>query len=90
MWISLTTLRGEMVVEMVTAFILATTKTGKEKDVLTDLLRIGEVKEAYNVYGDYDVLIKAEAQDLDKLNDVLVRKIRSIPNIAMTTTMIGL
>ncbi len=75
---------------MVTAFILATTKTGKEKDVLTDLLRIGEVKEAYNVYGDYDVLIKTETKDLDTLNDVLVRKIRNLPNIAMTTTMIGL
>ncbi len=75
---------------MVTAFILATTKTGKEKDVLTDLLRIDEVKEAYNVYGDYDVLIKAETRDLDSLNEVLIRKIRSLPNIAMTTTMIGL
>ena len=75
---------------MVTAFILATTKTGKEKDVLTDLLRITEVKEAYNVYGDYDVLIKAEARDIDNLNDVLIRKIRSLPNIGMTTTMIGL
>ncbi|HIJ99161.1 TPA: Lrp/AsnC ligand binding domain-containing protein [archaeon] len=75
---------------MVTAFILATTKTGKEKDVLTDLLRIEEVREAYNVYGDYDVLIKAETKDIDSLNDVLIRKIRSLPNIAMTTTMIGL
>ena len=75
---------------MVTAFILATTKTGKEKDVLTDLLRITEVKEAYNVYGDYDVFIKAEARDIDNLNDVLIRKIRSLPNIGMTTTMIGL
>jgi len=75
---------------MVTAFILATTKTGKEKDVLTDLLRISEVKEAYNVYGDYDVLIKAETKDIDSLNEILIRKIRSLPNIAMTTTMIGL
>ncbi len=87
-------MRGSHVViggrEMVTAFILATTKTGKEKDVLTDLLRINEVREAYNVYGDYDVVIKAEAKDLDNLNDVLIRKIRNLPNIAMTTTMIGL
>ena len=75
---------------MVTAFILATTKTGKEKDVLTDLLRIDEVKEAYNVYGDYDVLIKAETNDIEALNDVLIRKIRNLPNIAATTTMIGL
>ena len=75
---------------MVTAFILATTKNGKEKNVLEELLDIKEIKEAYNVYGDYDVLIKAETETLDSLNEFLMRRIRSIENIAMTTTMIGL
>ncbi len=75
---------------MVTAFILATTKTGKEKEVVERLMKIDEIKEAYNVYGDYDVLIKAETRDLDNLNEFLMKKIREIPEIAMTTTMIGL
>ncbi|HIK01616.1 TPA: Lrp/AsnC ligand binding domain-containing protein [archaeon] len=75
---------------MVTAFILATTKTGKEREVLNDLKEIGEIKEVHNVYGDYDVFIKAESSSLDNLNEFLVRRIRSVPNIMMTTTMIGL
>ena len=75
---------------MVTAFVLATTRTGKEKDVLTDLLRIEEVKEAHNVYGDYDIFIKTETSDLDSLNDVLIRKVRAIQSISTTTTMICL
>ena len=75
---------------MVTAFILATTKNGKEKNVLEELMSIAEIKEAYNVYGDYDVLIKAETETLDNLNEFLMRRIRSIEHIAMTTTMIGL
>ncbi|HIJ99267.1 TPA: Lrp/AsnC ligand binding domain-containing protein [archaeon] len=75
---------------MVTAFILATTKTGKEREVLNDLKEIGEIKEVHNVYGDYDVFIKAESSSLDNLNEFLVRKIQSVPNIMMTTTMIGL
>jgi len=65
---------------MVTAFILATTKTGKEREVLNDLKEIGEIKEVHNVYGDYDVFIKAEASSLDNLNEFLVRKIQSVPN----------
>lgn len=75
---------------MVTAFILATTKTGREKDVLDDILTIPEIREAYNVYGDYDLCIKAEANTLDKLNELLLNKIRNVAGIAMTTTMIEL
>ena len=75
---------------MVTAFILATTKTGKEKEVLSQLLNLEEVKEAHNVYGDYDVFMRAEMENLDNLNEFLMTKIRNVPDIAMTTTMIGL
>jgi DNA-binding Lrp family transcriptional regulator len=75
---------------MVTAFILATTKSGKEKKVLDSLQNIEEIKEAHYVYGDYDVLIRAETNDLDSLNEFLVRKVRNLTDIAMTTTMIGL
>ncbi len=81
---------GVTVVTMVTAYILATTKNGKEKDVLSSLLNINEVKEAHNVYGDYDVFIKTEAKDIDSLNDVLIRKIRTMQDISTTTTMVCL
>lgn len=75
---------------MVIAFILATTKTGREKEVMNALLNIEEIREAHSVYGDYDLFIKVEAMDLDKLNEFIIEKIRSIPHIVMTTTMIGL
>lgn len=77
-------------IKMVIAFIFATTKTGKEAEVLEKVKHLREIKEAYNVYGDYDVFIKVEANDLDQLNEFLVTKIRNIPEISMTTTMIGL
>ncbi len=75
---------------MVTAFILATTKSGKGKEVLEQLNGIEEIKEAYNVYGDYDVFIKAETTNLDGLNEMISSRIRNIQNVAMTTTMIGI
>ncbi|MFO7872300.1 MAG: Lrp/AsnC ligand binding domain-containing protein [Candidatus Undinarchaeales archaeon] len=75
---------------MVTAFILATTKSGKGREVLEQLTGIDEIKEAYNVYGDYDVFIKAETSNLDNLNEVISKRIRNVENVAMTTTMIGL
>ena len=47
---------------MVTAYILATTATGKERDVLYSLKNLSEVKEVYNVYGDYDLFAKIETE----------------------------
>ena len=73
-----------------TASVLASSWIGKEGDFPTALPRIEEVKEAHNVYGDYDIFIKTETSDLDSLNDVLIRKVRAIQSISTTTTMICL
>ncbi len=74
---------------MVTAFVLVMSKTGKEKDVLNNLQRLDEVKEASIVFGDYDILVKVDVADIEMLNDLLVTKIRKIGNIASTTTLIS-
>ena len=75
---------------MVTAYILATTTTGKERDVLYSLKNLSEVKEVYNVYGDYDLFAKIETETIDNLNEFILKKIRGIQHISMTTTMVGL
>jgi anthranilate phosphoribosyltransferase len=75
---------------MITAFVLAITESGKEREVLNALEGMKEVKEKWNVYGDYDILIKLEVENLDKLNEFLIQKLRKVENLSMTTTMIGL
>jgi len=75
---------------MVTAFILATTKPGKEKEALVSVGRFNEIKDAYSVYGDYDLVLQTETKDLDGLNNFLLKKLREIPTISATTTMIAL
>jgi len=67
---------------MVTAFILATTKSGKEKEALMSLEAFNEVKDAYSVYGDYDLVLQTETTDLDSLNNFLLKKLREVPSIA--------
>ena len=75
---------------MITAFVLAITESGSEREVLSALEGMEEVKEKWNVYGDYDILIKLEVDNLDKLNEFLIQKLRKVENLSMTTTMIGL
>ena len=75
---------------MVTAFVLIMTKTGKEKEVIAELQKITGISEAWAVYGDYDIIAKVTVPDLDGLNALLLQKVRSVDNISMTSTLIGL
>ena len=75
---------------MVIAFVLIMSKTGKEREVLDDVRRLNEVKEASIVFGDYDIIAKIEVGDVERLNELIISKLRKIPNVSMTTTLIGI
>ena len=70
------------------AVILINTDVGMEEEVMKELLKIPEVKEVHLVYGIYDVVAFIEAASHDELRNVIVTKIRKIPHVKSTTTMI--
>jgi len=47
-----------------------------------------EVKEIYLVYGIYDILARIKTDSIDKLKDIVAGKIRKIPSVKATLTMI--
>ena len=73
---------------MVTAYVLITSKSGGEKNVLTGLQELKEVDEAKIVYGEYDIIAKIKVDDVDKLHEFLLEKIRPIADIEKTSTLI--
>ena len=75
---------------MVVAYILCVTEVGKEKEVQEALKKYSEVKEAYIVYGEYDIVLKIELNDLKDLDSFITKKLRAIGKIEMTSTMIAL
>jgi DNA-binding Lrp family transcriptional regulator len=70
------------------AIILIQTEIGSESRVLDELMKIPEVKEAYIVYGTYDIVVKVETDALEKIRDIVTNKIRKLPDIRTTVTMI--
>ncbi len=74
---------------MITAFVLILATAGKERDALEKLKNMPEVKEAYMVYGEYDLLIRVETDSLKGLDDVIMGKIRKMPEIQLTSTLIA-
>ncbi len=70
------------------AFILITTKNGKEKETAKTLRKIPEVKEAYSLYGDYDVIAKVEVENLQRLNELRNEILKENKDILYTETLI--
>jgi DNA-binding Lrp family transcriptional regulator len=61
---------------------------GSEDKIMEQLATIPEVKAVYFVYGPYDIVIKIEAPDIDKIRSVVREKVRKIDGIRSTTTLI--
>ncbi len=70
------------------AFVLINTEIGSESTVLEALKKIDAVKEAYMVYGVYDVVAKVKADTMDKLKEIVTWHVRRLDKVRSTLTMI--
>ena len=70
------------------AIVLITTETGSESEVMDELSKIDGVREVYEVYGMYDIVVLIEAESHEALRRLVINRIRRIPQVRGTTTMI--
>ncbi len=71
---------------MVQAYILVQTEVGKAADVATAIAEIPGVAQADDVTGPYDVIVRAEAENVDELGKLVVAQIQAVPGITRTLT----
>ena len=72
----------------VLAYVLVTLKPGTEKDMLKKIAYLNEVTRVSMMYGEYDAIIKVNTESLDQLNKFLTDKLRVLPDIFQTATLI--
>ncbi|MDD1766378.1 MAG: Lrp/AsnC ligand binding domain-containing protein [Candidatus Methanomethyliaceae archaeon] len=70
------------------AFVLVNVEAGTDKEVLENIKKTPEVKQAYMVYGVYDVIVMLESDTLEKLREMVTKKIRQLDKVRSTMTMI--
>ncbi len=70
------------------AFILIKVKTGSERNMYQSLIKIKGVVEVNELYGEWDIITKVTVDDVDDLDELITEKIRSLPEIQLTSTMI--
>ncbi|MGH3929586.1 MAG: Lrp/AsnC ligand binding domain-containing protein [Pseudonocardiaceae bacterium] len=71
---------------MVQAYILIQTEVGKAATVATTVATIPGVTSAEDVTGPYDVIVRAEASDVDQLGQLVVARVQTVAGITRTLT----
>jgi DNA-binding Lrp family transcriptional regulator len=72
----------------VLAYVLFKVSSGTEREVAEKMIEFEEVMQADVVFGEYDVIARVTIIDLEKLQDFVSDKIRTVPNVLVTSTMI--
>ena len=71
---------------MVTAYILIQTEVGKAAQVAEKIVDIEGVQQAEDVTGPYDVIVRAEAGNIDELGKLVVARVQAVQGITRTPT----
>ncbi|MCW4049395.1 MAG: Lrp/AsnC ligand binding domain-containing protein [Candidatus Bathyarchaeota archaeon] len=70
------------------AYIMMNIKSGAEDEVCENLIEYPEIEEVAIIYGEYDAIIKVKTPDMKTLDKFIIEKLRSLPNIFLTATML--
>ena len=74
---------------MSTAFVLIKVEPGLERDGYLALLGIDSVTETHVAYGEYDLVTRIDCADEGEMAKTLIGKMRSVPGIVKTETLIA-
>lgn len=68
------------------AYVFIHTDMGRAVEVMLEAKKIDKVKEAHVITGAYDVIIKIEAENIEDLENIVIKKIQGIKGVRGTVT----
>jgi len=72
---------------MAKAYVLINCDLGTEKEVIESLSKLDNVKEVHGTLGLYDIVAKVEDESKEKLSETITSKLRKVPKINSTITL---
>jgi DNA-binding Lrp family transcriptional regulator len=69
------------------AYILLSCEIGKELEIASQLRTINEIKNVMITYGEYDIVVEAETENSEKMDNLITSKIRKLEKIRSTITL---
>ena len=73
---------------MPSAYVLINCDLGSEESIIKEITTLEGVKEVKGTYGVYDIIAKVESSQMEALKDTITWKIRRMPKVRSTVTLI--
>jgi len=70
------------------AYVLLGVAPNTEEKVYAKLKKISEVKQINILFGSWDIIAQVEVKSVAGLNEFMLEKVRKIPEVNLTATMI--
>ncbi len=70
------------------AFVLINSELGQEQSIIEALKDVEEIKEIHSLYGIYDLIIELEAENMNKVKDIVFNKVRRLKSVKSTITLL--
>jgi DNA-binding Lrp family transcriptional regulator len=64
------------------------TELGKEREIAKKLRQVPAVKEVYGTFGHFDMIAIVEGENPQHIGNLVIEKIRSVPGVNITETII--
>jgi len=75
---------------MVDAYVLINCDLGHEQEIIDELNHLENVKEVHGTFGAYDIIAKVASDKSESLRETITWKIRKLPNVRSTLTLMGI
>ena len=72
----------------VKAFVLLNTELGQEAPIIEALKEVKEITTIYSLYGIYDLIIEMEADNMDRVKEIVFNRVRRLEHVKSTITLL--
>ena len=73
---------------MTDAYVMLNCELGAEAEIIEKLHELEEVKDVFETIGTHDMLIKLQADNFEKIREIVSRNIQQLPKVRSTSTLI--
>ena len=71
-------------------YVLITTAPAREHQVYDKLKKLEGISDLHPLFGEYDFIVKIEADDINTIGRIVVDKIRRVEGVIDTKTLTGI
>ncbi len=73
---------------MTDAYVMLNCELGAEAEIIEKLKELEQVTDVFETIGTHDMLVKLQADNFEKIREIVSRNIQKLPKVRSTSTLI--